>query len=341
VDVENIIVETGGNSMAKGANNSPRGEFAKASLSTGRTAVLDEFAASSGWQDSIFRQWLKLAQMAAMNLMTPVSAVNEAILSVLARSPSVYPEDYREMLREAAWSYANTAGNPLHFLLTSIAFFMAVLRMRSSEGKMLAQLSLVAITGYVFISFSNCATWTVCMRYQLPVHVFGAVLLGSSVSRVDKRFGMALVSVLLVYSLPYVLLNNMRPVIGMKPWPTRIRSVFTTPRGEILFAHIPNFRDEYEWVADQIDSEQCKEVGLFLEAYDFEYPIWWLLEAPYSGIRLEHLNPTNETARYGDPDFMPCAVICTICVGEGSLENLPLVSDFGHIQYYARPRFSE
>jgi len=57
-----------------------------------------------------------------MNLMTPVGTINKFILGILAFFPAVFPEGHREKLQGAVWNYANTAGNPLHFL-TSIAIF--------------------------------------------------------------------------------------------------------------------------------------------------------------------------------------------------------------------------
>ncbi len=80
---------------------------------------------------------------------------------------------------------------------------------------------------------------------------------------------------------------------------------------------------------------QCNRVGLYLQAYEFEYPFWWLLNAPQSGIQLQHIHSSPETARYQDPAFAPCAVICTVCGGEQEVAGLPLVSDFGSVQYYS------
>jgi hypothetical protein len=79
---------------------------------------------------------------------------------------------------------------------------------------------------------------------------------------------------LLLYALPYVLINQMRPVIGHTPWPTKIGSVFTTEPSEILFAQRPGFRDEYEAVTQNIQDAGCKRVGLSIGAV--EYTFWWL-----------------------------------------------------------------
>ncbi len=74
------------------------------STSSAPDMVGDRLELAMGLQDSIVnRQLIKIAQMAAMNLMTPVSALNEGILNLLAWFPAVYPESYRNMLREGVW----------------------------------------------------------------------------------------------------------------------------------------------------------------------------------------------------------------------------------------------
>jgi 4-amino-4-deoxy-L-arabinose transferase-like glycosyltransferase len=277
----------------------------------------------------------KLARMAAMHWTTPVSALNKLVFRVLGLFPGLYPEGFIHSLEGAVWNYAMTSGNPLHFLLLSLAMVGALASMRAKGFDLPAQMVVVALAGYGLISFGGCSDWIVCMRYQFPFFVIGGVVLGAILPERWPGVSRALIGMLVIYTLPYVFINNMRPVIGMKPWPTRIDSVFTTPKEEILFAHIPNFRDEYAWVADQIGESQCGQVGLYLEAYDFEYPFWWLLDVPNSEVQLQHVHPTNETARYWDTDFIPCAVICTICGGQDVIYNLPLVSDFGHVQYFS------
>ncbi len=92
-----------------------------------------------------------------------------------------------------------------------------------------------------------------------------------------------------LYAVPYLLISNMRPIIGHTPWPTRIPSVFTTSQVEILFAQSPEKMDEFVDLAGRIREAGCTQVGMALEPWDQEYPVWWLLGAPESGIRLEHV----------------------------------------------------
>ena len=139
---------------------------------------------------------------------------------------------------------------------------------------------------------------------------------------------------LLTYAVPYVLFNNMRPVIGMKPWPTRIGSVFKEPEERILYAHFPDLLDEHAWIGEQITQSGCSDVGLRLEYHEFEYLFWWQLGAPRDGITIQYMNPSKATQKYQDPEFTPCALICTVCSGRNEVYGLPLFSDYGHVQYY-------
>jgi hypothetical protein len=277
----------------------------------------------------------KLARMAAMNWTTPVSALNEIIFRVLETFPRLFPENFVDSLRGAVWNYAMTSGNPLHFLLITVAAITALISSRMAGFDLRLQVVVVALAGYLLISLGGCSDVIVCMRYQLPFFVVGGVVLGSILPDRLSKLSMALAVVLLLYSLPYIFINNMRPVIGMKPWPTRINSVFEEEPETILYAHFPGWQDEHEWIAAQIVNNQCTQVGLVLAEAAFEYPYWWLLDAPQSGIQFQHIKSSAATERYMDSEFQPCAVICLECTDARQVAGLPLISNFGHVQYFA------
>jgi hypothetical protein len=138
---------------------------------------------------------------------------------------------------------------------------------------------------------------------------------------------------LLASAIPYVLLNNTRPVLGWIP-ATRIKSVFTAPQVDILYAMAAGHQDEDLAVAGQVLDSNCRDVGLKTDYSDLDYPWWWLLRAPQSGVRIEYLTIDPPLERYADPAFRPCAVICTICAGEQEAEGFPLVVDYGDVQLF-------
>jgi len=73
---------------------------------------------------------------------------------------------------------------------------------------------------------------------------------------------------------------------------------------------------------DIILNASCNQVGLRLDSHDLEYPFWWLLDAPESGIQLESVETFSELERYLNRDFNPCALICTICGDRQTYSNL-------------------
>jgi hypothetical protein len=79
-------------------------------------------------------------------------------------------------------------------------------------------LSLVGFSGHIF-----------GIRYQLGFFVLGIPLVGVVFSR-WKRLWPVMALCMMFYSIPYILISNMRPVIGHTPWPTRVESVFTAKK---------------------------------------------------------------------------------------------------------------
>jgi hypothetical protein len=172
------------------------------------------------------------------------------------------------------------------------------------------------------------------MRYELSFFHLTAPVVAVVIYRLAPRAVTVSTALVLLYAVPYVLINNMRPVIGMPPWPTRIRSVFVEDPQVILFAQSPEIRDEYQDVAKRIRQAGCRRVGLVTTRFNLEYTLWRLLRAPESGVVIEHIQATPDTAKHLDPDFSPCAVICTECDALPEGLDLPLAADFGHVRLY-------
>ena len=126
----------------------------------------------------------------------------------------------------------------------------------------------------------------------------------------------------------------MRPVIGHTPWPTRVESVFTAKKEDLLYAINPEARDEYEQIAHQITAGKCKDIGLSIIRNNLEYQLWYLIDAPQSGIVIKHLVSLSAFDRYQDPDFEPCAVICTDCDSLPEVYKLPISYDYGHVRLF-------
>jgi hypothetical protein len=133
-----------------------------------------------------------------------------------------------------------------------------------------------------------------------------------------------------------MLFNNTRPVIGRPPWPTRVRSVFVAGEAELLFAANSEMAPVLGEVAEHVRDSGCREVGLRLDSGDLEYQLWWLLDAPQSGVRLETVYTYPSLEHLLDREFRPCMVICTICSAQTQLAGFALRLDRGFVRLYER-----
>ncbi len=223
-----------------------------------------------------FIAWVtKVAQMIAMNFVTPVYWLNQQYFQLLGLLPGVFSVSFIGSLKSIVWNQEDLAGSPLHIIIIFLSMTYWGIKGIKGKANLLLQYSLVAFMGYSFVAFIGHSTMIYSIRYQLAFLVMGAPVFAYAFEMLYKTILQNLMMIgFLLYALPYVFISNMRPVIGMPPWPTRIGSVFKTDASEILFAMTPGFRDEYEHVTHEIKNAKCSEVGLWLHHEDLEYTFW-------------------------------------------------------------------
>ena len=81
--------------------------------------------------------------------------------------------------------------------------------------------------------------------------------------------------------------------------------------------------DDYQLTVSAIRDAGCAQVGLNAGAEFLEYPLWWLLDAPQSGTRIDVLSTGARLKPYAGSSFSPCAVVCTQCEGQPTYRFLP------------------
>lgn len=281
--------------------------------------------------------WLleRTAHNVAQNIVMP--ELTAPLQQVLYSFPHVFHEDFVDSLGNGLWNHEDTAGNLLHLLLIFAAIVpMSIIAYKDHDFVPLLY-AVVILTAYASLSFISYSVALYGVRYQLSFFVLGAPLIGVASTWVGRRrLSIGVTIVLLIYALPYVFLNNMRPIFGWRPR-TRIASIFTVSDAEIMFATLPHRRDEYEYAAKLIQASGCKNVGIGIPADAMEYQVWWLLSAPESGIRIESITPILNSKIYADHEFQPCALICIDCQGKELDIGLPLEGDYGHFRFYINP----
>jgi len=276
---------------------------------------------------------VQLARMAAMNFVSPFSAFNQAYFNVLRSLPEIFPEHWVRSLETAAWNHEDSAGSPVHLVL--ILLSMGIGSYAAIRGQFRYGLiySIVLAVSFILLSLVGFSGHIFGIRYQLGFFVLGIPLVGVVFSRWERLLPVMAICMML-YSAPYVLISNMRPVIGHTPWPTRVESVFTAKKEDLLFAINPEAQDEYEQIAQRITAAGCSEVGLSFYRNNLEYQIWYLLAAPQSGVVIQHLFSLSVFDRYKDSDFEPCAVVCTNCDSLPEEYKLPVSYDYGHVRLF-------
>jgi hypothetical protein len=296
-----------------------------------------------GLSSSILRWVQRMAQTIAWNLVTPSSALNDLLAKGMSAMPPMLGlgPDFQAGLSQVAWNHEDTAGNPVHLLLIPIALAGLIILWRQKGGALAVKYMLVSLATYGMVPViigHGASIWG--LRYQLPFFLLAApgIALGLLMFR-WRWLSTGLTAGFLVMSLPWVLLNNTRPVIGLPPWPTRIGSVFTVPPEDILLAVEPSARRMYTDGARAVEASGCKDVGLRLNSNDLEYAYWWLLDAPQSGIHLETIYTYPYLERYMDPTFKPCAIVCMICGDRMQIHGLPRVMNSGRVSVFVGPNF--
>lgn len=298
--------------------------------------------------DSLGARMLKVAEAAierpltamARNLTTPSSAVNSLLGTLIRIVPLPIDEDFESTMQAAAWSHEDTAGSPVQILLIAASLLGlggASLRRKSRPTAVTMGYVGAATLGYwlmpMVISNGDSLDG---LRFQLPFFVLTAPVVAAAVERLRRpRLSWSVAAGLLVFGLPWLLFNNTRPVIGHPPWPTRVGSVFAASRAEIMFAAVPHLREPLSELATTMRQSNCRSIGLRIDSSHLEYLFWWVLGAPESGVRLESMNTYPQLARYLDPAFVPCAVVCTICDDQSIVADLPLLRDWGFVRLYS------
>ena len=202
---------------------------------------------------------------------------------------------------DPAWRNENTVGAPLHIAL--VAFSLAALvmgyRRRASRAHLLWAASGVA----AFLLFSLVLRWQPTQsRLMLPLTLLWAPLVGVVLGSFGRSAPVtAVFFALLAGSVPQVLANEFRPLVGKS-------SIFVTERADEYYNSRPRERAQALAVIDRLRQSSCRNLGLATSENSFEYPLWALLAVPSGDWRFEHVNVLNETGRR-ETDFKPCALL--------------------------------
>jgi hypothetical protein len=278
---------------------------------------------------------------ASLHAGTPFPHINKGLSLALLwihRQIGLDPNDPRTTAEgtfriRAPTLHETTAGNSLHaYLLVVVLLLGLVVRRRAPP-------SVWPYTGLVFATFlilSATFEWKPSgARYQLAFFLLMAPTAGVLLGVFPwKRLAPLFVSGMLVLSMPWLLGNHSRPLLS--GWPgADAGSVLTVPRNSLYFANAPYVEEPYLEIVDHIRQSGCQQIGIALPGEGLEYPFWALLGAPREALRIEWLVGGTASARYVDPGFNPCAVVCEKCPSSWDrVRGLPEVYHNGSFKLY-------
>jgi hypothetical protein len=292
-----------------------------------------------------------LTRNVLMNFTTPSTFLfNDTITNWYQHTFSTLDPDANKFSLIWGWNYEELAGSPLQTLIILVTLgLLLTFRKRTCEA---------SVKWYVFVTIGSFLALvfvlkfdTYGMRYHLPFWIAFAPLFGIALMsiRMEKLTDVVILGILLT-SIPYVLFNRSRPLIAMRPTqePFTIPcylgctsgSILNESPKSVLFANWTQYREDYSAAADLVLASGCKRVGLKIDSHDLEYTFWWLLNAPQNGIRLESIDTYPRLQRYVDPNYKPCAILCTICNDRPFLHNLELGGDFLNVRVYIGNNFN-
>jgi hypothetical protein len=282
-----------------------------------------------------------LSRQILLEYPTPSEDFNSHLIQLEHRWESFLGQPQSPFRLIWSWNHEDLAGSPFHMALALLSFLILfwIWWAHSDERSghsLSARYGLVVLLS--FVVFSWLRSFDVYgARQHLTFFALSAPLVGLVMSRtLPAKAQSALIGLFLALAVPWVLLNQTRPLVGWQPR-TRSESVLVAPRDKVLFANVFQLRKPYMAAAQLVENSGCRSVGLFIDSHDPEYAWWWLLGAPESGVRIEIVDPLRATERYVDPSFKPCAMICTLCGDRESWRDLTLAGRFDDVSVFLQP----
>lgn len=273
-----------------------------------------------------------------MQLGTPSPYVNKAIYQSILKAHEWMGLELNDPRTTSAGKFAvrppqtseDLASNPLQAVALLLIVPLALM-----QRKKLGWLPVAYALGLVaaFLVFSFVFKWQIFgVRYHLPLFVLGAPLAGLVLGKLARPGGPVLVgAILIATSWPWLFQIDSRPLIPSAR--STISSILTTPRQDLYFANGRYLEAPYTDMVDRILGAGCRSVGLSLSGNSAEYPLWVLLGAPSSELKIGWIVGGTASVRFGDPTFAPCGVICENC-------NASMTSIRGLIPVDQKPGFT-
>jgi hypothetical protein len=294
------------------------------------------------------QSWISATvKQVALNFSSPRLDFNQAIIDFVQDLDTKLGVSGEEFNLIWLWNHEDLAGNPIHLVILVASILFLILPFRKVHQGLPAQYGLTFLAA-VFLHIIIVMFDVYGVRHQLTIFILGAPILGVLFTEpLFKRLCGPVTFIFLFLSIPWIVFNSTRPIIALRPSPepwslrckygcTRTGSIFFRTREDLMFANWESLKEPITSMAEIIQAEKCVNVGLRIDSHDMEYLYEWSLDAPQSGLRIETIYTFPDLERYLDPQFKPCAIICTICQEQDEIQGLSRVYAHGDHALYMR-----
>jgi hypothetical protein len=280
----------------------------------------------------------------ALNLGTPSPHLNRAVvLAVVAvhKWIGIDPNDPRttsigEFRVRAPSVHEDLAANPLHLIGGVLVLVGLVWRRPTGWLALLAYFA--AVAGGLLL-FSWAFKWQIFgNRFLLPMFIIFCPITAIGLGRLlPAKVVWGTTLVLVVACWPWLTGISSRPLIRRVD--SFVGSVLVEPRQTLYFANAPYLENVLTSYGGLMKEAECSTVGIALSGNAPEYLVWIVLGAPRPELRIEWIVAGTPSARFADPDFAPCAVVCDeSCPADWTtIRGLPLAFERAGYRLFLRP----
>lgn len=197
--------------------------------------------------------------------------------------------------------FEDTSGNPLHLLFI---FISSILILKSKQTR-IKKYYLAVIAGFVlFCTFVKWQPWA--SRLHLSFFVLSCSFIGPVINEyLSKKMSKLIAILFIVCSMPIILFNLNKPAfMAYKYHLPRVAKYFII-RGDLYSTY-----DIYSQIMATGRPKGCKDIGLNLGEFYYEYPLWVLIKKQIPDARIQDININNESKiKEKEFSFKPCIVI--------------------------------
>jgi hypothetical protein len=257
-----------------------------------------------------------LVRNGAMHLATPFPKINDSlnqtVVSLLGANLNSSESTFEGYEFQAKFLInGDFTGNTIHSLLIGFALLLLLLNKRSTKISAYYFQATIVTSIVLYCILIKWQPWGT--RLHIPVFLMGSILVGMLLDRLSiPKVGLAVfVTGMFIFSIPYLLFNNARPLVPILKPESSIRqekiflyaankidkflrkrpefdenlssikqlfyedqSVLRMERNKLYYLSNFDYYLDYSEVARIIDEYQVSEIGLFFDNNAWEYPIW-------------------------------------------------------------------